>query len=68
MRKKKAVQKKAVAAAKKGGKAAVTSSKSVVAVAALDLQNEADLIFWFLISLFSLICWIVGSQLYDDGD
>ena len=24
--------------------------------------------FWFLISLFSLICWVVGSQLYDDGD
>ena len=24
--------------------------------------------FWFLISLFSLIYWVVGSQLYDDGD
>ena len=45
MHKKKAVQKKVVATAKKGGKAAVTSLKSVVAVAALDLQNEADLIF-----------------------
>ena len=64
----------AAAAAKRGGKAIATSSKSVAIMAASNSQNGAEKLaneveaLLILISLFSLICWVVGSLLYDDGD